>query len=88
MCHVGTEGILSWNTWQGNRLPGAGRVQIHHQFVSRHFRAFAGVPMQRQRLPAEIPRNGYLCRFEGDERHGMILFIRETDMSHYNTSFL
>jgi len=44
--------------------------------------------MQLQQLPAEIPQNGYLCRFEGDERHGMILFIRETDMSHGNASFL
>jgi len=44
--------------------------------------------MQLQQLPAEIPQNGYLCRFEGDERHGMILFIRETDVSHRNVSFL
>src|SRR3989344_2250607 len=45
-------------------------------------------PMRLQRLPADIPRNGVLCRFERDERHGMILFIRETDVSHRNASFL
>src|SRR3989344_1098703 len=44
-------------------------------------------PMRLQRLPADIPRNGVLCRFERDERHGMILFIRETDVSHRNASF-